>query len=306
MKKIAYFTILIFSLGFFTACEEEAPRSDAYGNFEVTTTLVSSEANGRLLFLLAEEGQSLKANTLVGLVDTTQLHLQRKQIEAQIGTLPQKLRNSLSDIEVLKRQKDNLIRERDRVKRLLEKKAATPKQLDDINGEVEVIDRRIGAIRANTQTANRSILAEKAPLLAQIDVINEQIRRCYIYNPIKGTVLTKLTEPSEIVGMGTPLYRIAQLDTMTLRFYASAVQLQEVGIGQEIQVLIDQGEENFTTLTGRISWIAEQAEFTPKTIQTKEDRVTLVYAVEAQVANPKGVLKIGMPAEVNFTEWTGR
>jgi HlyD family secretion protein len=212
-------TIITLSLCLlvFSACEEEVARSDAYGNFEATTTLVSSEANGRLLFLRAVEGQELKANTLVALVDTTQLHLQRRQIEARIGVLPQKLRNSLSDIEVLTRQKENLIRERDRVKRLLEKKAATPKQLDDLNGEIDVIEKRIAAIEENTQTANRSILSEKAPLLAQVDLINEQIRRCYIYNPVDGTVLTKLTEPSEVVGMGTPLYRIAQLDTLTLR-----------------------------------------------------------------------------------------
>jgi membrane fusion protein YbhG len=293
-------SIFIFAIILFSSCKEEVTLSDAYGNFEATSTTVSAEANGRLLFLEAEEGQHLKAGTLIALVDTTQLDLQRKQIQATINTLPQKLRNDLADIEVLKNQKANLIRERDRVKRLVEKKAAIPKQLDDMNGEIDVIEKRIDAIQSQTQTANRSILAEKGPMLAQIDVVNEQIRKSYIYNPIDGTVLTKLTEPSEMVGIGSPLYRIADLDTMTLRFYASAVQLQQVKLGEDIEVLVDNGTSGFTTLKGIVSWISEQAEFTPKTIQTKEDRVNLVYAVKAKVANPDGYLKIGMPAEVNF------
>jgi HlyD family secretion protein len=195
-----------------------------------------------------------------------------------------------------------MIRERDRVNRLLEKKAATPKQLDDINGEIEVMDKRMEAIRSSTQIANRSILAEKEPLIAQIAVLNNQIKKSYIYNTVDGTILTKLTEPNEFVGMGSPIYRIGELDTMTLRFYASSLQLQEVKLGQKIEVLIDKGADNYSTLEGTISWVSEQSEFTPKTIQTKEDRVNLVYAVKAKVANPEGFLKIGMPAEVNFNQ----
>ncbi len=297
MSKLFFFSFAIVLL---TACTEKAALSDAYGNFEATTTTVSAEATGQLLFLRVAEGERLRAGTLIGLVDTTQLHLQREQIRASINSLPQKLRTALADIEVLKNQKANLIRERDRVNRLLAKKAATPKQLDDLNGEIEVIDRRVTALESQTQTSNRSILSEKAPLLAQIDLINESIRQSYIYNPIDGSVLTKLAEPHEIVTLGAPLYRIGQLDTMTLRFYASGVQLQDVSIGQSIEVLIDQGETGFQSLEGTIYWISDQSEFTPKTIQTKEDRVNLVYAVKAWVPNPDGLLKIGMPAEVNF------
>ena len=294
------YVLLLFI--FFTACEEKAELSDAYGNFEATTIMVSSEANGRLLFLKAKEGESLEAGTLVGIVDTTQLHLQRKQVQASIGILPKKLRTTLADIEVLKNQKANLVRERDRVSRLLAKKAATPKQLDDLNGEIRVMNQRIKAVESQTQTANRGILAEKEPMLAQIAVINEQIRKSYIYNPVDGRVLTKLAEPSEIVGIGAPLYRIGQLDTMTLRMYVSSVQLQRLQLGKTVEVLIDSGEEAYKILEGRVTWIAEQAEFTPKTIQTKEDRVNLVYAVKVSVPNPNGELKIGMPAEVNFEE----
>ena len=298
MKNILFILSLLCLV---SACEEKVARSDAYGNFEATATTISSEANGKLLFLNVEEGQKLKEGELIAIVDTTQLHLQRRQIQASINTLPKKLRNTMADIEVLQNQKANLVRERDRVNRLLEKKAATPKQLDDLNGQIDVVEKQMTAIRSNTEIGNNAILAEKEPLWAQIAVINEQIRRSYIYNPVSGTVLIKLAEASELVGIGAPLYRIGQLDTMELRCYASATQLQEVKLGQEVQVLIDHGQESYKEMPGTVSWIAAQAEFTPKTIQTKEERVNLVYAVKARVANEDGLLKIGMPAEVNFT-----
>jgi HlyD family secretion protein len=287
------------------ACGEEAELSDAYGNFEATTLVVSAEANGQLLLFDVNEGKTLAANQLVALVDTVDLHLQRRQLEANLGVLPQKLRNSLADIQVLEDQKANLVRERDRVSRLLEKKAATPKQLDDLNGQITVTEQQVQALRANTQTANRSIMAEKGPLLAQIDVIEEQIRKAYVYNPVAGTVLTKLVEPAELVGRGTPLYRLGVLDTMTLRVYLSELQLQTARLGQVVEVLVDDGAEGYRQLSGTISWIADQAEFTPKTIQTKADRVNLVYAVKVRVPNPDGQLKIGMPAEMNFTASPG-
>ena len=296
------FTILLLTVLLFAACRENSDLSDAYGHFEATSTLISAEANGRLLHLNVEEGQILKAGALVATVDTTQLHLQRLQIEATINTLPKKLRNTLADIEVLKKQKANLIRERDRVQRLLEKKAATPQQYDDLVGKVDVVDRQIEALRSTTQTGNSSILAEKEPLIAQMALVSEQIRKSYVRNPVSGTVLTKLAEPMEVMRVGSPLYRIGKLDTMTLRFYADAVQLQQVKIGQQVQVLVDEGESGFREIPGKVSWISDQAEFTPKTIQTKKDRVNLVYAVKALVPNPNGLLKIGMPAEVNFSK----
>lgn len=282
------------------ACGKEESGSDAYGNFEATSITVSSEANGRLLSFEVEEGKILKEGQLVAIVDTMQLHLKRKQIQASINTLPKKLRTALEDIRVLEDQKANLIRERDRVKRLVEKKAAPPKSLDDLNGELKVLDQKMEAIRSQTQTLNRGILSEKEPLLAQMALIEEQIRNSYIKNPVEGYVLTKLAERHEVVMMGFPLYRIAQMDTMELRFFISGLQLQEVRLGQEVDVLVDEGEKGYKTLSGSISWVADQAEFTPKTIQTREDRVNLVYAVKAKVPNPAGQLKIGMPAEVNL------
>ncbi len=298
MNKLSSLCLALVLFG----CQDEGQRSDAYGNFEATTVLVSAEAPGPLLSLAATEGQILQQGQMVALVDTTVLHLQREQVRATISTLPRKLQNSLAEIAVLEKQQANLERERDRVARLVEKKAATPKQLDDLNGELVVIQQQIGAVRANTSTANQAILSEKEPLLAQIALLDEQIRRAYVYNPTAGTVLTKMAEPGEMVNTGSPLYRVGKLDTLTLRAYTTASLLQSVQIGQTVEVLIDEGQEDYRRLSGTISWVADQAEFTPKTIQTKEDRVNLVYAIEVAVPNSDGLLKIGMPAEVNFQQ----
>lgn len=288
------------SLLFFFSCTEEAPKSDAYGNFEATITTVSAEANGRLLNFTPTEGKQLKIGERVGQVDTTQLHLQRLQLRATATTLPAKLRDAEPEILVLQDQKRNLIRERDRLKNLVAAKAATPKQLDDLNGQIEVVEQQIRSARSQTQTTNRGILAERRPIAAQVNVINEQIRKATIYNPVAGTVLTKLAEPDEIVAMGSPLYRIANLDTLTLRAYTDGINLQRVKVGDEVQVLVDDSAETYRQLTGRVSYISPQAEFTPKTIQTKEERVNLVYAMKIRVPNTDGNLRIGMPAEVNF------
>ena len=294
------YTLILFLLGGLFSCAEEAARSDAYGNFEATVTTVSAEAAGRLLYLRLEEGDRLEAGALVGLVDTTALALQRRQVLAQIGSVGKQTRTADPNVRVLEDQRRNLVRERDRTRRLVEAKAATPRQLDELNGQIEVVDQQINAARRETAVANRGILAGRDPLRAQLPILDDKIARSYVRNPVAGTVLTKMAEPSEIVGLGTPLYRVGRLDTLTLRAYAGAVELQRTAVGKEVEVLIDAGEEAYRALPGRITWIADQAEFTPKTIQTKEERTTLVYAIKVAVPNPGGRLKLGMPAEVNF------
>ncbi len=300
MKSI-YYVFIFFASLLWSSCAEEVPGSDAYGNFEATVTTISAETGGQLLGLDIYEGQRLTVGQDIAYVDSSQQVLQKKQIEATLKALPLKLRNTLADVEVLENQKQNLQRDRERIRRLLEKKAATPKQLDDIDGQIAVLEKQMDAVRAQTDNANRAILAEKEPLLAQMAIINDQIQKSRITNPITGTVLTKLAEPFEIVRMGAPLYRIAQMDTMELRFYVDAIQLNDLKTGQVIEVLIDEDGTSNRALEGVISWISEEAEFTPKTIQTKKERVSLVYAVKALVANPSGLIRIGMPAEVNFT-----
>jgi HlyD family secretion protein len=294
-----FLPLLILAV-FLSSCTEEARRSDAYGNFEATVTTVSSEANGRLLYLDVEEGQQLVAGKLLGLVDTTNLHLQRLQLKAQINAVGKRLQTAAPDIQVLEDQRSNLIRERDRTKRLVEAKAATTRQLDELNGQIVVVNQQISAASSRTTVANRGILSSRDPLIAQLDVLSNQISKAYIHNPVSGTVLTKMAEPSEIVGAGSPLYRVAILDTLILRAYAGSVPLQRASIGQQVEVLIDAGESGYDERSGTIVWISDQAEFTPKTIQTKEARVNLVYAIKVAVPNQDKRLKLGMPAEVNF------
>ncbi|TAK50553.1 MAG: HlyD family efflux transporter periplasmic adaptor subunit [Saprospiraceae bacterium] len=292
--------ILIFFL-LFLACRQEEKTAGAYGNFEATETIVSAEASGKLLFSEAEEGSTLKAGDLVALVDTTLLHLQKLQLLAKLGTIGKKTQDPGPQIAIYEEQKSNLLRERDRVNNLLADKAATPKQLDDLNGQIEIVDAQIAAARRQAGAANTGILSEKEPLLAQIALLEEQIRRSYVYNPVSGTVLAKTAEPSEMLAFGSPLYKIASLDTLELRAYVSGEQLASIKIGQQVTVNIDQEGGGMRPLPGAISWVSGKAEFTPKTIQTKEERVNLVYAFKVRVAND-GALKIGMPGEVVFSE----
>ena len=286
--------LLLFS------CEESIEKADAYGNFEATETLISAEAKGKLLLFKVEEGQQLQAGQYIGLIDTVQLHLQRQQLKSRIGAVSSKTQDAQPQIDIFKEQKRNLIRERERVKALLADKAATPKQLDDIEGQIEVVDKQIAAAEKQTNTANKGILGEISPIRASIQQLNDQIRRSYIFNPINGTVLTKLVEPNEIVTVGTPLYKIANLDYLNLRAYITGQQLPHIKIGQEVEVLIDESATTNQSLKGNIVWIANKAEFTPKIVQTKEERVNLVYAIKIKVKNEAGLLKIGMPAEVNL------
>ncbi|MCO6478480.1 MAG: HlyD family efflux transporter periplasmic adaptor subunit [Phaeodactylibacter sp.] len=295
MKTFSFF--LLAAAFFLTACQDNGDTADAYGNFEAQEVIVSAEGNGELLRFDVEEGQELQAGQHIGLIDTTQLHLKRQQLRASIQAVTGKTQEVQPQIDVLTEQKQNLKREEKRLQALVADNAATQKQLDDIQGQIEVVEKQIAAARSQNKDLNQSILAEIAPIQAQIDVVNDQIRRCYINNPIGGTVLLKLAEPHEMAAMGKPLYTIARMDELELRAYISGAQLPHIKLGQEVEVLIDEDEEANRSLTGTISWISDKAEFTPKTIQTKEERVNLVYAFKVKVKND-GSLKIGMPGEV--------
>ncbi len=281
------------------SCQEQSETADAYGNFEARELIVSAEANGQLLSFTAEEGRQLQAGQQVGLIDTTQLHLQREQLKASIRAVIGKTKTVQPQIDVLLEQKENLKREEKRLAALVADSAATPKQLDDIQGQIEVVEKQIKATRSQNQELNQGILAEIAPLEAQIAQIEDLIRRSYIINPINGTVLLKLAEPYEMAAVGKPLYTIAGLEELELRAYVSGEQLPQIQLGQEVKISIDEDEEKNRSLPGTISWIADDAEFTPKTIQTKKERVNLVYAIKVRVKND-GSLKIGMPGEVAF------
>lgn len=289
MKKINIFILATIGL---ISCDRNNNKADGYGNFEATEITVSSEANGKIEFLKIEEGDVLKPLTQVGLIDTLQLYFTKQQLIASKNTISAKSTNVLSQKSVLLEQLKTTQIESKRINNMYIENAATKRQVDEIDGRVNVIEKQIQSV--NTQ--NTPIISELKTIDVQIEKINDQIEKSKITNPISGTVLTKYSEPGEITAFGKPLYKIANISEMTLRVFISETQLSQIKMGQEVFVKID-GLEEMKTYKGIISWIASQAEFTPKIIQTKEERVNLVYAVKVKVRND-GSLKIGMPAEM--------
>lgn len=298
MKGITYTTGALVLL-LLAGCAQEENASDAFGNFEATEVLVSSEATGKLLSLNVEEGATVKTDVALGLVDTLALHLKKKQLLLSRQAIRSKLQNEKVQIDVLLQQRDNLDREVKRVDRLFEQGAATAKQRDDLQGELRVLDNRIESTKSQLSTANRGLLAELEPLQAQIEQIEDQINRSVLSSPTAGTVLSKYAQPGEVVTFGKPLFKVADMKELTLRAYVDAAQLAEVKLGQRVTVLTDAAGGGLKTAEGKISWISPTAEFTPKIIQTREERVNLVYAIKVTVPND-GSLKIGMPGEVKF------
>lgn len=294
---------LLIIIAFVLSACGNGNKSDAYGNFEATSVTISAKGNGELSEFLIQEGETFNKGELVGFIDTTQLHLEKLQLQAQLNALVKKTREAGPDIRVLEERKTNLLREKERTATLLKDGAATRKQLDDYEGELILINQQITSLKRNTEVTNRGILAESEPIKAQLNIVQNKIKDHKIVNPITGTVLTKLVEPYEFVSVGKPLYKIADLSDMKLRAYTSAELLQNISLNDEVTVLIDDEQETYIELKGNITWIASEAEFTPENIQTKEDRVGLVYAIEVLVKND-GRLKIGMPGEVVFLKIT--
>ena len=274
------------------SCNKNNDRADGYGNFEATEVTISAEANGKIEYLKLEEGDILEPNIQVGLIDTTQLHFNKQQLIASKSTVYSKSENVLSQIKVLQEQLKTTLIEKKRIQNMFAENAATKRQVDEIDGKVSVIQEQIKSV----QTQNAPIVNEVKSIDVQIEKINDQIQKSKIINPIKGTVLAKYSEPNEVTAFGKPLYKIADISEMTLRVYISETQLSQIKVGQNVTVKID-AEKEMKSFPGTISWIASSAEFTPKVVQTKEERVNLVYAVKVKVKND-GSLKIGMPAEM--------
>lgn len=292
MRIVAIFIGLAF-----IGCNRNEGLSDGYGNFEATEVLISAEASGKLIEFKVEEGQKIAAGMVLGYIDTIPAFLKKEQLRASISALSSKTLNVQSQINVLAERKNNLEREKRRLELLLKDDAATQKQLDDLVGEIEVVNRQIIATRIQLENSNRGILSEINPLEIQIAQINDQISKSIVTNPVSGTILTKFSEPDEVVSFGKPLYKIANLEHLLLRVYLSGDQIPLFNLGQEVEVIVDQSDGNTQALSGTITWISDKAEFTPKIIQTREERVNLVYAVKIRVAN-NGSLKIGMPGEI--------
>ncbi len=282
------FSIAILML----SCGNDNEKADGYGNFEATEITVSAENNGKLMSFNITEGQNLEKGKLVGFIDTIPLSLSREQLIVSKKVVASKSKGVLSQITVLKSKLKTANTNKVRIQNLIKDNAGTQKQLDDINGEIDVLNQQIRSI----EIQNAPVVNELKSIDVQLLQIEDKIEKSKITNPVNGTVLVKYAEPDEITAFGKPLYKIADLSTMQLRVYVSEPQLPNIKIGQEVTVKIDSGEE-MKSYSGKISWIASEAEFTPKIIQTKEERVALVYAVKIDVIND-GSLKIGMPAEM--------
>jgi HlyD family secretion protein len=295
------------------SCHDNRPETDASGVFESDEVIVSAEQTGKLLSFPIKEGDTLRKGVLAGTIDINNVILQKQQIQASIQALRQKTTDPRPQLEYVKRQlavqQSQLAqqqREKARTENLLKADAATQKQLDDINSMIDQLQKQIDASRqqivlfnSNIATQNRTVFSEKEPLEKNVAQIQDQIDKGQVINPITGTVLTKYALEGEMATTGKALYKIANLDTLTLRAYATGAQLTSVRLGQPVKVYTDQGAKNYKQYEGQIYWISDKSEFTPKTIQTKDERANLVYAVKIRVKND-GYLRIGMYGEVKF------
>jgi HlyD family secretion protein len=271
-------------------------QPDAYGNMEATEVVVGSQAAGQLVSFTPAEGQVVSVGSVTAVVDTTALVLQLQQVAAQRGTSVARVGEVEKQIGVLETQRAIAQRTYERTRRLFDQQAATAQQLDQAERDYRTLIAQIEAARAQARTAAQDIVTSDA----RVAQIRDQIAKARVTNPVSGTVLATYVKAGEVVQPGQPLYRIANLDTLELRAYVGEAQLSEVKLGQVVQVSIDAGGDRRQTMPGRVSWISSQAEFTPTPIQTRDERSNLVYALKVRVANRGGILKIGMPADVEL------
>ncbi|MEO7961815.1 MAG: HlyD family efflux transporter periplasmic adaptor subunit [Ginsengibacter sp.] len=308
MKK----KITIAALFLMTAsCKDNTPKFDASGTFEAIETIVSAEASGKIFELNVREGQHLPKDSIVGIIDPINIDLQKEQVISSINALREKTSDPApqkrllkSQLAVQKSQLQNLQHEKQRIENLLRQDAATPKQLDDMIAQIEIVQKQIlvtqqqvNVQESNIATQNRSILSESGPLEKRAEQLQYLRDKTKIINPIAGEVLTKYAEEYEVTSPGKALYKIADLSTMILRAYITGNQFANIQLNQEVKVFTDNGAGKYKEYNGTVEWISDKAEFTPKTVQTREERANLVYAIKIRVKND-GYLKIGMYGEV--------
>ncbi len=312
MRNLSFFGIGIVVLS--AACNQHKIVTDASGVFESDEVIVSAEQNGKIVSFPVQEGDTLAKGARVGNIDMSNTILQKQQVEATIRALGDKTTNPRPQSELVKRQlavqESQLaqqLREKTRTENLLKADAATQKQLDDINSAIDQLQKQIAVSKqqialdnSNIATQNRTVFSEQAPLEKSAAQIQDNIDKGQIVNPIKGTVLTKYALQGEMTTTGKALYKIANLDTVILRAYITGSQLTQVKLGQTVKVYSDEGKDQFREYAGQVYWISDKSEFTPKTIQTRDERANLVYAVKIHVKND-GYLKLGMYGEVKFS-----
>ncbi|NLN31521.1 MAG: HlyD family efflux transporter periplasmic adaptor subunit [Bacteroidales bacterium] len=287
--------LIIIIASMLAACGDKADEADAYGNFEATEVVVSAETNGRILRFGLREGSEIDKGAEIAIVDTTLFHLQKAEIDAGMRSVSTRMASINAQNDIIVQQTANLKVDIARIENMLRNDAATQKQYDDLTGQVAVLQKQAAA--NNTQKA--SVAAELSVLETKKATLSEQLARSHVRSPLKGTIIEKYSEEGEITTTGRPLAKIADLSLLKLKVYVSGGQLGSLRTGAECTVRVDDGKKGFKSFPGRISYISEKAEFTPRIIQTKEERVTLVYAVTIEVNND-GTMKAGMPGEAIF------
>ena len=274
--------------------------ADAYGNFEATEVTVAAEVGGRLLAFGLDEGDRVARDTVVGLVDTVPLVLERQALRARRAAAAARTREADASIAALEVQRSIADRELARTQRLLQQAAATAQQGDRAEHDARVVREQLAGARAGRGSARQ----EAAALEAQVAAVEDRLARSRIRSPLTGTVLARYVEPGELVQAGQPLFKVAALDSLTFRAYVTNTQLSGLRLGQTVRVGVDRAD-SIVTLPGRVTWIASSAEFTPTPIQTRDERADQVYAVKVAVANPEGRLRIGMPGELTLERGAG-
>lgn len=296
--------LFLCTLSLMVACGNNKDKYDASGTFEATEILVSSEANGKIMELNVEEGDRLAAGAMIGYVDSTQLYLKKMQLAASLRSVDIRKPDIRKQIAALEQQIATAKSELQRQENLVRAKAGNQKQVDDIAHNIEYLQKQLDAQYSSLSKTSGGADAEAQGLQYQIMQLDDQLMKSRVLNPHTGTVLVKYAEPGEITAAGKPLYKIADTDLLYLRAYITADQLSQLKLGQSVRVFADYGQER-REYPGTITWISEQSEFTPKGIQTKDERANLVYAVKIAVKND-GFLKIGQYGETLFHSGLGK
>lgn len=299
MKRLNSYTLIATALLSLVACNRGDGDFDATGTFEATEILVSSEANGKIMELNIEEGDRLDAGALIGYVDSTQLYLKKMQLSAGLRSVDIRKPDIRKQIAALEQQIATARTEQQRMENLVKAKAGNQKQVDDIVNNIKYLHKQLDAQYSTLNKTTGGADAEAEGILYQIMQLDDQLQKSRIVNPQAGTVLVKYAEPGEVTAAGKPLYKIADTDLLYLRAYITADQLSTLKQGQTVRVFADYGENDRREYPGTITWISDKSEFTPKGIQTKDERANLVYAIKIAVKND-GYLKIGQYGETVF------
>ncbi len=299
-KTLKYKILLVIALfAGFTSCKKSDSNYDAAGTFETTEVTVSSEGSGKLLTFDVEEGQELQAGQIVGSIDSVQLYLRKKQLLATGKSIQVRRPDVQKQIAAIEQQIATAKTEKRRVENLLKANATNQKQLDDINAQIAVLEKQLDAQKTALNSTNQGITEDNVGIKLQVEQIEDQLQKCHVVSPISGTVLVKYVEKGELVMPGKALFKIADTQNMILRAYITSNQLSQLKIGQRLKVSSDFGADKMKEYTGTVAWVSSKAEFTPKTIETRDERANLVYAVKINVKND-GLLKIGMYGNVKF------